>query len=248
MKKRLNIAVCDDELKTLDIIIVTVEKCFASHAVETEIDGFRTPAELWRALGKQSYNLVFLDINMPETDGVTLGKKIAESQNRPDIIFVSSNTDRVFDTFAVNPFGFVRKTEFLKDIASVIDRYVTKKSDDGRTLLRFDMKDRGGLVALDVSLLKYVECLRNEQVFYMDGLENRTVRSRMEELEKMLAPYDFVRIHKGYLVNYAFVKRFDNNDVTLVGGEVLPVGRSKRSEAMEKYLEYVHKNGISIIG
>ena len=183
MKKRLNIAVCDDELKTLDIIIATVEKCFSSHDIETDIDGFRTPDELWQTLGKQSYNLVFLDINMPDTDGVALGKKISELTNRPDIIFVSSNTDRVFDTFVVNPFGFVRKSEFLKDVASVIDRYVAKRSDEPRTLLRFDMKDRGGLVALDVSQLKYVECLRNEQMFYMDGLEDRTVRSRMEELE-----------------------------------------------------------------
>lgn len=248
MKKRLDIAVCDDELKTLDIIMATVQKCFSAHDIDAQIDGFRTPGELWQTLGKQSYNLVFLDINMPETDGVALGKKISELQNRPDIIFVSSNTDRVFDTFVVNPFGFVRKSEFLKDIASVIDRYVEKRSNGARPLLRFDMKDRGGLVALDVSRLKYVERQRNEQMFYMDGMEDQTVRSRMEELEKTLAPYDFVRIHKGYLVNYAYIKRFDGNDVTLVSGEVLPIGRSKRADAMEKYLEYVHKNGTSIIG
>ena len=46
----------------------------------------------------------------------------------------------------------------------------------------------------------------------------------------------------------AYIKRFDTNCITLTTGEVLPIGRSKHTEFMEKYLEYIHKNGISIIG
>lgn len=195
--KNIDIAVCDDELRTLDIIIASVKECFSTHGVQAEIDGYRKPADLCAALKKRSYSLLFLDINMAEMDGISLGKKIAETKNRPDIIFVSSNTDRVFETFEVNPFGFVRKTNFLKDISSVIDRYVTKKSEDGQPLLQFGLKSDGGLVTLNVRFLKYVECMRNEQIFYMDGQEPRTIRSRMETLEKQLSAYDFLRYIRG---------------------------------------------------
>lgn len=248
MKKLLNVAVCDDETNAIDIISASVKKIFASRGIETATDVFKNAAELWQTLQNQAYNLVLLDINMPGMDGIELGKKIATLKGSPDIVFVSSNSDRVFDTFAVNPFGFVRKSNFVGDLASVVDRYAAQKMTEDSLLLRFELKDHGGLVTLNVALLKYVECLRNEQIFFMDGQDDRAIRSRMQQLEEQLSPCGFIRIHKGYLVNCRYIKRFDNGSVTLVTGETLPVGRSKHAEAMNAYLDFVHKNGISIIG
>lgn len=248
MDKTLTVAVCDDEAPALDIISASVKKVFSTHGVEAQIDVFGRPADLWAALQKQTYRLLFLDINMEGMDGIRLGKKIAQSAAPPDIVFVSSNTDRVFESFDVNPFGFVRKDNFLKDLSGVIARYVKQKLSQGSSFLRIELRDRGGLVTVDVSRLKYVECLRNAQIFRMDGGEDRSIFSRMKMLEEQLIPFGFVRIHKGYLVNCRYISRFDNASVTLSTGEELPVGRSKHAEALEAYLEFIHSNGISIIG
>ena len=225
MEKTLTVAVCDDEELALNIISAAVKKVFSTHGVEAQIDVFRRPAELWEALQKQAYRLLFLDINMEGVDGIRFGKEIITHGTAPDIIYVSSNTDRVFETFDVNEFGFVRKDNFLKDISGVIDRYV-----------------------INVALLKYIECLRNEQVFHLDGKEDCSVFSRMKTLEEQLIPFGFIRIHKGYLVNCHYIVRFDNNSVTLSSGEELPVGRSKHAEALEAYLEFIRKSGSSVIG
>lgn len=246
--KILNVAVCDDEKNSLEIIASAVKKIFSSHDIDAKIDTFLNGKSLLSSLEKNSYNLVFLDINMANMDGVSVGKKMTELKNCPDIIFVSSNSGRVFDTFAVSPFGFVRKDNFLKDIVSVIERYVEKKSKEKDLLIRFELKEKGALVTVDVGLLKYIECLKNEQVFYMDKQENKSIYSRMNVLEEKLVSLGFIRIHKGYLVNSRYIKRFDNNAVTLSTGEALPVGRSKFNESMAQYLDFIHKNGISIIG
>lgn len=249
LMNRITVAVCDDEEHTLDIISASVKKVFASHNVDAEVHSYKSASLLWAGLHEQSFGLLFLDINMPNTDGIAIGRKICGMKDKPDIIFVSSNSDRVFDTFAVNPFGFVRKANFIKDIASVIERYVAEKAKDAAPpLVRLELKERGKLVTLNASLIKYAECLRNEQVLYMDGQDDVVLRSRMTVLESELIKHDFIRIHKGYIVNCAYVKRFDGNSVTLTTGETLPVGRSKHNEAMDTYLEYIHKNGISIIG
>lgn len=244
----LAVAVCDDEKVALNIITGAVQKAFASNGVETQIECFSRSADLWSALRERSFNLLFLDINMAGMSGIELGKKVAALASRPDIVFVSSNVNRVFETFEVSPFGFVRKDNFVKDLSGVIERYVKEKLTAKSSLLQFELRDRGGLVVLDVSRLKYVECLRNEQHFCMDGQENRAVRSRMRTLEEQLTPHGFLRIHKGYLVNCRYIQRFDKETVTLNTGEVLPVGRSKSAECMEGYMEFIHKNGISIIG
>lgn len=244
----LSVAVCDDEKIALDIISGAVQQVFSSYKVQTKADTFSRPADLWNALQKQAYNLLFLDINMVGTNGIELSKKIASLASRPDIVFVSSNVGRVFETFDANPFGFVRKDNFLKDISGVIDRYVKQKLTAKSPLLQFELRDHGGLVTLDVSRLKYIECLRNEQVFHMDGQEEKSIRSRMQTLEEQLCSYGFLRIHKGYLVNCRYIARFNKETVTLKTGETLPVGRSKHAESMEGYMDFIHKNGISIIG
>lgn len=248
MEKNLTVAVCDDEAPALDIISASVKKVFATHGVEAQVDVFRRPADLWAAVQKQTYNLLFLDINMEGIDGIRLGKKIASRGAAPDIVFVSSNTGRVFETFDVNPFGFVRKDNFLKDISGVIERYVKQKLAKPNSFLRFELRGRGGLITVNVAVVKYVECLRNEQVFHMDGKDSCSIFSRMKTLEEQLSPFGFIRIHKGYMVNCRYITRFDNSSVTLSSGEELPVGRSKHAEALEQYLEFIHNNGISIIG
>lgn len=248
MEKTLTVAVCDDEAPALDIISAAVKKVFSTHGVDAQIDVFRRPDKLLEALQKQTYRLLFLDINMDGVDGIRLCKKIAARGAAPDIVFVSSNTGRVFETFDVNAFGFVRKDNFLKDISGIIERYVKQKLAKPNSYLRFELRGRGGLVTVNVALLKYVECLRNEQVFHLDGKESCSILSRMKTLEEQLTPFGFIRIHKGYMVNCRYITRFDNTSVTLSSGEELPVGRSKHAEALGKYLEYIHESGISIIG
>ena len=248
MEKTLTVAVCDDEDLALDIISAAVTRVFSTHGVEAQIDLFRRPADLWNALKERTYRLLFLDINMDSIDGIRLGKKIVSHGADLDIVYVSSNTGRVFETFDVNAFGFVRKDNFLKDISGVIERYVRQRLDKADPFLRFELRNRSGLATVNVSLLKYVECLRNEQIFHLDGKENCSVFSRMKTLEEQLIPFGFIRIHKGYLVNCHYIARFDNSSVTLSSGEVLPVGRSKHGEALEAYMEFIRKSGISIIG
>lgn len=73
------------------------------------------------------------------------------------------------------------------------------------------------------------------------------VVSRMERLEEELAPYGFMRVHKGYLVNYAHIKRLDGQEVTVTGGEKLPLSRRKAPEIKKKYLELGRKYGVLMV-
>lgn len=248
MQSKLNIAICDDEENALDIICGSVKKVFASHGIEVFADTYKSAGELLQAVQTDKYKLVFLDINMPGMDGITLGKRIAATKQKPDIVFISSNSNRVFETFAVQPFGFVRKENFFADVSGVISRYVAKLQKAEEPYLQFELKQQGSYVSVNVAALEYVECFKNMQILHISENETKTVYSRMSVIEELLAGHDFIRIHKGYLVNCRFIKRFDRNSVIMTTGTELPVGRSKHDGALNAYLEYIHKNGISIIG
>ncbi len=248
MQQNINIAVCDDEANALDIICGSLKKVFSSHFVNIAQDSYSRAEELLKALSAKKYDLLFLDINMPGMDGITLGKRISAMSQKPDMVFISSNSNRVFETFAVQPFGFVRKENFFSDLTGVVTRYIAHSQKADEPYLQFELKQHGSYVSVNAAALEYVECFKNMQILHISEHEEKTVYSRMAVWEELLSAYDFIRIHKGYIVNCKFIKRFERNTVILTTGTELPVGRSKHDAALNAYLEYIHKNGISIIG
>ena len=237
MSDRLKVAVCDDEPRAISVISASVESVFRDMGTSIALETFLAPSELLERLKTYSFDLILLDISMPQMDGVELGKRLQKIANGAELVFVSSRTDRVFDTFSVQPFGFVRKSHFLDDIGEVITRFEDSrrvKTDDSRFA---HFKDQQGMVAIDVTHVTYIECIRNTQVLHFDDsdLEHK-LYSRMETLEEELKRFDFLRVHKGYLVSCRFIRRFDSSSVVLTTGEEIPVGRSRRQDSMDAYL------------
>lgn len=83
-------------------------------------------------------------------------------------------------------------------------------------------------------------------VHFKDKEENPLeISSKMEILEKELSPLGFIRVHKGYLVNFLFIKSIESdNTLKLSDGEILPVSRRKIAEVKKTFLELCDKNGV----
>lgn len=238
MADRIKTAICDDEPRAISIISGAVESTLRDMGAEPAVETFLGPEELLDKLKTRTFDLIFLDISMPKKDGIELGRELKERGSTAAIVFVSSRTDRMFDTFAVQPFGFVRKNRFLDDLGDVLSRYLaSRRADDGGNVVRF--RDGQGTLSIDIGRVKYIENVRNAQVFHFEDGEEHRLYSRMETLEEELKKYGFIRIHKGYLAQTRFIRRFDKTAVTLTTGEELPIGRSRQKEAMEEYLRNI---------
>lgn len=248
MNERLRIAVCDDESRAAAIVSASVGSVFQDMGIDISLETFLGAGQLLERIGTKAFDLIFLDISMPKMDGVMLGKAIQESGNAGSIVFVSSRTDRMFDTFAVQPFGFVRKNRFMDDLNEVITRFVEKreKGAQGHVVC---LKDGQGTVSINIDCVKYIECVRNTQILHFeDGKTAYKVYSRMETLEQELRKYSFIRIHKGYLASCKFIRRIDARSALLTTGEELPVGRSHYRQVMDEYLAYISSTGAPYIG
>ena len=248
MSERLKIAVCDDEARAISVISASVESTFQDLGREVLLEKFLSPQALLERLQEYSFDLIFTDISMPGMDGIQLAGELKKLGKKSALIFVSSRTDRVFDTFAVQPFGFVRKSNFLEDIGEVIGRFVSSgdQKDDDRY---FYLKDQQGTIAIDVAHVTYIECIRNMQILHFDdSREEYRLYSRMGTLEEEMKKYDFIRVHKGFLVSCRFIRRFESKAVILTTEEEIPVGRSHHHEAMDAYLDFISRTGDGFIG
>lgn len=248
MSERLKVAVCDDESRALAIVSSTVEGIFRDMGTDIILEKFMGSTELLDRIKVMGFDLIFLDIAMPKMDGVQIGKAIKDLGCTASIVFVSSRTDRMFDTFAVEPFGFVRKGHFMEDMNEVVTRFSQKrKRRNDQDLVCF--KDGHGTVSVDIGRVKYIECVRNTQVLYFDdGQTQRKIYSRMETLEEELKKHGFIRVHKGYLANCKYISCFDAKGLNLTTGDQIPIGRSYYQLAKVEYLDYISRSGASYIG
>ena len=92
--------------------------------------------------------------------------------------------------------------------------------------------------------LQYIEGSGKTQMVHIVGKEQPTeLHKSMQELEEELASQGFLRIHKGYLLNYRFIRRIGDNEVTLTNDEKLPISRRKYQEIRDAYMDLMQNDG-----
>lgn len=240
--ERLRVAVCDDDRAALGIIASSLKDVFASHGVDAVTSLFSSAVELERVMPTRRFDLLLLDIDMPELDGISFARQLREQRDKVDIMYISNREDKVFDSLRVSPVGFIRKSRFLGDMSEVVGAYLAARRDRHRRSVVV-LRDHDAVYPVQVTSIVYVEGSRKRQMVYVEGRPGAIALSRtMAELEAELSGEGFIRVHKGYLVNYRFVQVIDDGDVVLTTGERLPVSRRRCREAKERLLELVQSN------
>lgn len=246
MNKKLQLAVCDDDTEVLDIIASSIVSAFRKNGQEVSLEMFKGPGTLAKRMKETHFDLLFLDIDMPKMDGIEFASMVQKQKIDTEIIFVSNREDRVFDTFRLHPFGFVRKSNFLKDISAVVDSYLhthSQREDD----LKMSVQTQGGILTLPLGDIQYIEGNGKTQLLYLkDKEEPVQLRTTMEKLEEELTPKGFMRIHKGYLVNYRYIRVIDHGEIILTNDVRLPISRAKVQEVRQSYLALLQGNDASI--
>lgn len=249
MKEILKVVICDDETTAAEIISASVEALLAGSGVAVRIAKFTSARECYQYVKRENVDLWFLDIAMPEADGIILAKKILKykKERMPILIFVSSKQERVFDSFSVMPFGFVRKDHFMKDISEVMGRYVEQKLVQRESEICFEIHEAGEVTVLKAAQILFVESFRKTQTVHLKDAQPVALHSTMDQIYEKLKKYDFIRIYKSYIVNSRQIESFGRNEVLLTSGKRLPVGRAYCRDAMEQYMNFIRENGIHSI-
>lgn len=241
---RLTVAICDDDKMALGVVSGAVRSAFESNGVEADIHVFPNAKKLHEAVGREEFQLIFLDIDMPGMDGIQYGKHLRRTNNATEIIYVSNCESRVFESFEVHPFGFIRKSNFLKDLSDVIRLYVAAHKNSGPSQTIDLPTHYNSRISARIENILYFEGNGIYQMLYRTDGEPVEIVSRMEQLEISLTEHGFMRIHKGYLVNYRHIVRIDVLEVTLTTGQKLPVSRRKSKEIKQQYLQLGRKYGV----
>lgn len=224
------LALCDNEVALHEMICEELESAAMRCKIKIQTRTFTSGQDCIAYMaGGNAVDVLFLDIDMPDMDGIEVARRIREWDERQLIVFLTDHADYVFDTFEVQPFRFIRKSKMhmelflaLQAVRPVLERrrnrYLTLKTEDG-------------MEQVAVSNIMYTEVLQRHMHFYLnDGreiVENKTMKKLLQELS-----YDehFVLLDSGLLLNMEYERAYSQQSVTLKNGMVLPVARTRAKE------------------
>ena len=232
MSAVLRLAICDDEQKFCEHICVQVQQILG---LETAVQMYTDPVRCLADLCQNRYDIVLLDIDMPELSGMDMAAALQEQEQKPILIFVTSQDSFVYESFRYHPFGFIRK-DYMEDELERVLREANEqwKRNRNRYTFRCDNKT----VSLFLQDILYMEAKGNYLEIHAKE-EFYRIRETMAAAQSELASGGFVRIHKGFLVNQQAVYTVGADTCSLTDGTTLPIGRSYREQARETLMRYM---------
>lgn len=183
------------------------------------------------------YDLVFLDVDMPNLNGIDTGKYINSTDSKAIIIFVTNYPQYAIEAFECNAFHYLLKSSEYDKFYSVIFRAVEKHRLYHRCYV---LKTKDSLVTLDLSEINYIECCKKHLLFYTDTKVYSTRENICDTLEK-IKDFGFYQTHQGFIVNFSKVHHFTKTDAILVNGMKVMISVRKRTEVMTAYNKYIER-------
>ena len=226
----LRIGICDDVYDARLVLRSALERALEARHIQGQFFEFSSGEGLlgWLEPHAGELDLVFLDMEMGELDGMETARRLRALDVGLQLVFVTGYADHVFDGYSVGALGYLLKPPGAEQLEEVLDRaqgalyrdldraYICRSGD---TYYRIPIAN----ILYFVSDRRQVTCVTEgrDYTFYgkLDGVA--------EEVGD-----GFVRIHQRYLVRSGAVDRIEGSEVVLRDGQRLPVSRSCQQSAL----------------
>lgn len=235
----LQIAYCDDEMFVGQMFAQKITSEFQRQGTRVSVTLLNDPKRLLTMLESAClFDAVFLDIDMPDLDGITLGRRLAELAPNVVIIFLSNKDEMVYRALRVKPLRFLRKSAFDAEIAETVNATINAIKEAEQNAVAFE--DRNQVYRFSPREIMYVE-VRNQTLTVARAKDSVSFRSTIATAQELLSPYGFLRIHKSYLVNYAAIFLIKKDGVRLENGTVLPISKHRYQDVLHQFLRLHRK-------
>lgn len=232
----LNAAICEDNKQSLEYIHQELKKAFSSTEIAIDFFSFTNAYGLLEEIRKgKVFDILFLDIDMPQMNGIDLSILLRKEKYNGLIIFISNKESLVFETFQVQPFRFIRKNHFQKELPQLIHDIVFVIHKKEEILLDIHEQHSNKVYHFNINHIQYIEVL-GKYCKVVTSHHETLLRYPLLEFEAKLRPYGFLMTHRSFLVNYRYIFSIGKTELTLDNGSTIPLSRNRRELIKEEYL------------
>ena len=188
---------------------------------------------LFRYAEDKDWDILLLDIEMGNMDGVTLAKKIRQDNESVQMVFVTGFADYISEGYEVAALHYLMKPVKQDKLFAVLDRAIAVMQKTERVIL---LPVGGEMLRLPISQVQYVEAF-SHTVAIITGTDTIQVKMPISEVEKLLGE-GFIRCHRSYLVGLKHIARLSKTEVILDSGKALPLSRGAAATVHKAFISY----------
>ena len=226
-------------------LAVKLMESFVAKTPDLELLGSYTDSvEAINAIKEQKPNLLFLDIQMPDLNGMELAHMIPTETR---VVFTTAFKEYAFESYEVSALDFLLKPirynkfmvavekakEWFAKSESIAPQHQTSPQTPSSIFVRVD----GELRNITIDDIIYVNGMKDYVMFYLDGESKPLITHlTMKAVEEMLPPEKFLRVHRSYIIAVDKIRKVDRNDCIYIGNEIIHVPDGYQ-DAFHKFLE-----------
>ena len=234
MNQLLSCIIVDDE----PLAVKLLESFVAKTPELRLLASFTDSVEAINAVKEQKPDLLFLDIQMPDLNGMELAHMIPPTTR---VIFTTAFKEYAFESYEVSALDFllkpIRYNKFLAAVEKAKQWYEREPSaDDAKSTSLFIRVD-GELRNVTIDSITYVSGMKDYVMFYLDGESKPLITHlTMKAVEARLPTDRFLRVHRSYIIAVDKIKKIDRNDCIYIGEEIIHVPEGYQ-QAFHSFIE-----------
>ncbi len=228
----LRIACVDNEKEQTDTLTSYLERYGADTGIALEIFAFHGG---WAFLeSRKTFDIVFLDIDMPDLDGMSTAKELRAVDDKCLIIFVTNWAQYAINGYEVRAFDFLVKpvnyNQFSMKFRNAVAAAERNRQDE------IIVTESYGKRRLSIREIYYVETDKHKLVYHTNG-GNIETWGAIKDVAKRLEPFGFALCNSGFLVNLQYVEKTRGYSVWVKGDE-LKISRNRQKQFLDALTSY----------
>jgi len=233
----LKIAICDDDLQELNQISSCIDEYRRERKVPLTYEAFRSAEELVAKVSGGDYDILFLDILMPEINGMQAAHEIRAFNSRMKIVFLTSSPEFAVESYVVKAYDYILKPASKERVFSLLDAVMAAEE---KPIEGLKIKTRSGMARILFSKLGFVEIMHKKLYFHLVDGEIQEVSSSLAAVEdELLARSEFVKVHRSYIVNLWQVGELRPKELITYTGKTVPISRLLYGKVREAYMKHL---------
>ncbi|MBP3767180.1 MAG: response regulator transcription factor [Prevotella sp.] len=218
-------------------LAVKLLESFVARTPQLQLVGsFTDSVEAIAALRQQHVDLVFLDIQMPDLDGMELAHMLPA---KTMIIFTTAFKEYAFDSYEVSAVDFLLKPIRYNKFLAAVEKCKKRREPPlqaPKGLSTLFIRVDGELRQLQQDDILYVEGMKDYVMFYLQSQQRPLITHlTMKAVEDMLPADRFMRVHRSFIVALDKIRSIDRNDCIYIGQQIIHVTEAYR-EAFQQYV------------
>lgn len=232
----LKIAIVDDEEILCQQMKESINRYFFSKNLEYRISTYNS-GDLFLTDIEKKYDVVLLDIDMPESNGLEIAEKLREYQDDAVIIFVTSKIKYMQEAFGINVFAFVKKDD-MDTLNDVLDRCMICIQTNKSILV----KSKQGFIKLREASILFIEYEGRKVIINTKDGKYEANGETLSSIEKRLNNKIFIYVNRGVIINLKYLESTKNHIAKLKGVNYeIPISNDKYKNVNLALMDYISR-------